>query len=132
MYLPSQRMSSKANHSRFIYCTFHTNAVIYYSCPRRRFLAQFERQLSLCGNKPTFTMPVFSELLLIMLLKDVKRFLKDSMKSASPLFSQSLGGDEVESQSGRRSGGHCLFHPCANRSTCAGNDKEFDVPLLNH
>ena len=36
---------------------------------------------------PTFTMPVFSELLFIMSLKDVKRFLKDSMKSASPLFS---------------------------------------------
>ena len=35
-------------------------------------------------------MPVFSELLLIMSLKEVKRFLKDSMKSASPLFSYSL------------------------------------------
>ena len=36
-------------------------------------------------------MPVFSELLLIMSLKEVKRLLRDSMKSASPLFSYSLG-----------------------------------------
>lgn len=35
----------------------------------------------------TFTMPVFSELLFIMWLKEVKRCLRDSMKSASPLSS---------------------------------------------
>lgn len=51
------------------------------------------------NGRPTLTMPVFSELLFIMSLKDVKRFLKDSMKSASPLFSYNLEGDgEVHSQ----------------------------------
>lgn len=50
------------------------------------------------NGRPTLTMPVFSELLFIMSLKDVKRFLKDSMKSASPLFSYNLEGDgEVHS-----------------------------------
>lgn len=75
-------MSSKTNHSR----------PIYFS---RRQQVQF------AVGQPTFTMPVFSELLFIMSLKDVKRFLKDSMKSASPLFSYSLGGYEVENYIGR-------------------------------
>lgn len=80
MHLKLQSMSSKANRSRFI----------YYSRSSRYFLAQSlsdSMQLDLCAGQPTFTMPVFSELLFIMSLKDVKRFLKDSMKSASPLFS---------------------------------------------
>lgn len=70
--------------------TIHTAAVIYSSRSSRYFLAprsSDSMQLDLSDSQPTFTMPVFSELLFIMSLKDVKRFLKDSMKSASPLFS---------------------------------------------
>lgn len=76
----------------------HSKQTIYLLLKQRQILSieLITPGLDICMSQPTLTMPVFSELLFIMSLKEVKRFLKDSMKSASPLFSYSLGGEEVE------------------------------------